>query len=103
MGQMIDFLLAPNNPQAVIERIANQDTKILSLTITEGGNNLRSDREFGFDHPDIQHELKNPNDPKTIYRFLSAALRIRKDNGQTPFTIMCCGEENAFVIFIYSR
>lgn len=90
MGQMTDFLLAPNNPQAVIDRIAHEDTRILSLTITEGGYNLRSDGEFDLDHPDIQHELHNPDEPKTIYGYLSAALRIRKENGQTPFTVMSC-------------
>lgn len=90
MGQMTDFLLAPNNPKAVIERMANQDTKILSLTITEGGYNVRSNGEFDLDHPDVQHELNNPGDPKTIYGYLSAALRIRKENGKAPFTVMSC-------------
>lgn len=90
MGQMTEFLWAPDNKQAVIERIANQDTKILSLTITEGGYNLRTDGEFDLDHPDIQHELNNPDDPKTIYGYLSAALLKRKENGQAPFTVMSC-------------
>lgn len=90
MGQMMDFILAPDHQQAVIDRIADIDTKILSLTITEGGYNLRSDGEFDLDHPDIQHELKNPSNPKTIYGYLAAALRVRKENGQAPFTVMSC-------------
>lgn len=90
MGQMTAFLLAPDDKQAVIERLSNQNTKIVSLTITEGGYNLRSDGEFDLEHPDIQHELNQPNDPKTIYGYLSAALRIRKENAQAPFTIMSC-------------
>jgi mannitol 2-dehydrogenase len=90
MGQMWDFLLAPDNPQAVIDRMAHEDTKILSLTITEGGYNLRSDGEFDLDDPTIQHELRNPNDPKTIYGYLSAALRKRKNLGLAPFTVMSC-------------
>jgi mannitol 2-dehydrogenase len=90
MGQMTDFLLAPDNPQAVIDRMANLNTKILSLTITEGGYNVRSDGEFDLEHADIQHEINDPNDPKTIYGYLSAALRKRKENGQAPFTVMSC-------------
>lgn len=90
MGQMTDFLLAPDNQQAVIDRIAHIDTKILSLTITEGGYNLLSDGEFDLDHPDVQHDLNNPTDPKTIYGYLSAALRKRKENEQAPFTVMSC-------------
>lgn len=90
MQQMTSFLLAVDHQQAVIDRMAHPDTKIVSLTITEGGYNLRSDGEFDLEHPDIQHELKNPNDPKTIYGYLSAALRKRKENRQSPFTVMSC-------------
>lgn len=90
MGQMIDFLLAPDSPQIVIERMAHPETKIVSLTITEGGYNLRADGEFDLDHPDIQHELNHPNDPKTIYGYLSAALKLRKESAQAPFTVMSC-------------
>ena len=90
MGQMTGFLWAPDDKQGVIERIANPDTKIVSLTITEGGYNLRSDGEFDLGHPDVRHELRNPDDPKTIYGYLSAALRIRKEKGQAPFTVMSC-------------
>ncbi|WP_416866458.1 MAG: mannitol dehydrogenase family protein [Imperialibacter sp.] len=90
MQQMTDFLLAPDDKQAVVDRMANPETKIVSLTITEGGYNLTADGEFDLGHPDIQHELKHPNDPKTIYGYLSAALRKRKDKQQTPFTVMSC-------------
>lgn len=90
MGQMTEFLLASDNQQAVIERISNMDTKILSLTITEGGYKQRSDGEFDLYHPDVQHELNNPSDPKTIYGYLSAALKKRKEQGQYPFTVMSC-------------
>lgn len=90
MGQMTSFLLAEDNKQAVVQRISHEDTKIVSLTITEGGYNLRSDGEFDLDHPDIQYELNNPDDPKTIYGYLSAALRKRKETRQAPFTVMSC-------------
>lgn len=90
MGQMTDFLLAPENKKVVIERMANPETKIVSMTITEGGYNLKSDGEFDLAHPDIQHDLKNLDDPKTIYGYLYSALQKRKTNGHPPFTIMSC-------------
>ncbi|MEO9474722.1 MAG: mannitol dehydrogenase family protein [Cyclobacteriaceae bacterium] len=90
MAQMTDFLLAPDDKQAVIDRMAHPDTKIVSLTITEGGYNLRSDGEFDIDHLDVQHEIGNPGDPRTIYGFLYAALKKRKEAGLKPFTIMSC-------------
>ncbi len=90
MAQMVDFLWAPVDKQAVINRMAHIETKIVSLTITEGGYNLRSDGEFDISHPDIQYEIKNPDDPKTIYGYLFAALKKRKASGLAPFTIMSC-------------
>ncbi|MEP4534005.1 MAG: mannitol dehydrogenase family protein [Cyclobacteriaceae bacterium] len=90
MAQMTDFLLAPDDKLAVINRMTYQETKIVSLTITEGGYNLRSDGEFDIDHPDIQHEINNPHDPRTVYGYLFAALKKRKEAGLKPFTIMSC-------------
>lgn len=91
MGSLVDFLLGMDNPVAVIDRMAHPDTKIVSLTITEGGYNFTaSTGEFDFDNPDIQHELKHPDNPKTVYGFLTASLKKRRDAGLPAFTIMSC-------------
>lgn len=91
MGSLVDFLLGIDNPVAVIDRMAHPDTKIVSLTITEGGYNfIASTGEFDFDNPDIQHELKHPDNPKTVYGFLTASLKKRRDAGLPAFTIMSC-------------
>ncbi len=87
----MDYLLAPDDPAAVIERLAHRDTRIVSLTITEGGYNLDSATgAFDFDHPDIQHDLTRPGHPKTVYGYLAEALRRRREAGRGPFTILSC-------------
>ena len=91
MGPLIDFLLGVDKPLKVIDRMAHPDTKIVSLTITEGGYNfIASTGEFDFDNPDIRQELEHPEKPKTIYGFLTAALKKRRDTGLSAFTIMSC-------------
>lgn len=91
MGSIVDFLLGVDDPEAVIDRMAHPDTKIVSLTITEGGYNFNpSTGEFDFENPDIQQELKHPDNPRTVYGFLTAALRKRHDSGLPAFTIMSC-------------
>ncbi len=71
--------------------MAHPDTKIVSLTITEGGYNFNSSTgEFDFENPDIQHELKHPDRPKTVYGYLTAALRKRRDAALPSFTVMSC-------------
>lgn len=37
IGSIIDYLFAPEDPAAVLDRLASADTKIVSLTVTEGG------------------------------------------------------------------
>jgi mannitol 2-dehydrogenase len=91
IGSIVDFEMGNINPEPVIARMANADTRIVSLTITEGGYNFNpTTGEFNFENPDIQHELQNPNDPKTAYGFLTAALKRRRDNGLPAFTIVSC-------------
>ena len=91
IGSIQDFLLRVDNPVPVIERMADPATKIVSLTITEGGYNFNpSTGEFNFENPDIQHELKYPNSPKTVYGFLTASLKKRRDAGLPAFTVMSC-------------
>ncbi|MCL4117735.1 UNVERIFIED_CONTAM: hypothetical protein GTU68_062377 [Idotea baltica] len=91
VGAIVDFELGVDNSQSVIDRLANAETKIVSLTITEGGYNFNAATgEFNFENKDIQHELKNPQEPKTVYGFLTAALRKRRDKNIPAFTIMSC-------------
>ncbi|WP_411029975.1 mannitol dehydrogenase family protein [Spongiimicrobium sp. 3-5] len=91
IGSINDFLLGVNNPSAAIDLMAHPSTKIVSLTITEGGYNFNSSTgEFDFENPDIRHELKHPDQPRTIYGFLTAALKKRRDAGLAAFTVMSC-------------
>jgi len=91
IGSIVDFKLGTSDPEGVISQMAAADTKIVSLTITEGGYNFNpTTGEFNFENPDIQHELQNPQDPKTVYGFLTAALKRRRDAGLPAFTILIC-------------
>lgn len=91
IGSIIEYLLAVDDPQAVIAKLAHIDTKIVSLTITEGGYNFNpSTGDFNFENPDVQYELFHPDEPKTVYGYMTAALRKRREAGLRPFTILSC-------------
>lgn len=91
IGSIVDFKMGVTDPEPVIARMAHADTRIVSLTITEGGYNFNpTTAKFNFDNPDIQHELRHPNDPITVYGFLTAALKRRRDIGFPAFTILSC-------------
>jgi mannitol 2-dehydrogenase len=74
IGSIVECLYAPDDPQAVIEKMADPDTKIITLTITEGGYNFDSATgEFLINDPSVQTDLKNPESPKTVFGYLTRA------------------------------
>lgn len=91
IGSMIDFIFAPDNKQSVIDKLADSDTKIVSLTITEGGYNLNpTTGELDLENPGIAHDIAHPDEPKTAFGYIAAALKIRKENNNQAFTVQSC-------------
>ncbi|WP_299203792.1 mannitol dehydrogenase family protein [uncultured Amphritea sp.] len=91
IGAISNFLFAPDSPAAVLEKLADPDVRIASLTITEGGYNVDDNTgEFNLNNPDIIHDLNNPASPCTVFGYLCEALARRKARGIKPFTVMSC-------------
>ena len=91
IGSIVDFLLAPDNPEAVIERMARPETRIVSLTVTEGGYNVDpTTGEFLSEDRGIQHDLAHPDAPVTVFGFVTAALARRRAAGIVPFAVLSC-------------
>ena len=92
IGSMTDFLVAPDDPEAVLARMAEPAVRIVSLTVTEGGYHVnRSTGEFDRDDADIEHDISNPEEsPRSAFGVIVEALRRRRDAGTGPFTVMSC-------------
>ncbi len=91
IGSVLNFLYAPDDPEAVLEKMASPECRIVALTITEGGYYVNEGSgEFNADHPDIVHDLQNPHQPRCSFGYLLEALERRRDRGLGPFTIMSC-------------
>jgi mannitol 2-dehydrogenase len=91
IGAIRDMLLAEDGAQALIDKLADPQIRIVSLTITEGGYCIDdSNGEFMAHLPQIQHDLAHPQTPKTVFGFLCAALEKRRGAGTPAFTIMSC-------------
>jgi mannitol 2-dehydrogenase len=91
IGAVRDMLLAEDGAQALIDKLASPEIRIVSLTITEGGYCIDdSSGEFMEHLPPIQHDLAHPDDPKTVFGFLCAALAKRRAAGTAAFTLMSC-------------
>lgn len=90
IGSIIEYILAVDEPTRAIQKMAHTDTKIVSLTITEGGYNINAAGVFDFDNPDIKHDLAYPESPKTVFGFLTAALKKRWEEKIPAFTVLSC-------------
>ncbi len=91
IGSLVEFLFAPADGEAVIEKMAAPACRIVSLTITEGGYYVNQGTgEFNDAHPDIQRDLANPHAPSCSFGFLAEALDRRRARGLAPFTVQSC-------------
>ncbi|MEF3049158.1 mannitol dehydrogenase family protein [Pseudotabrizicola sp. L79] len=91
VGAMIGFIeVAPDNGP-LIAAMAKPEIRIVSLTVTEGGYFVNADTgTFDPSAPEIQADGKNPAQPGTVFGAIVAALRVRRQAGIAPFTVMSC-------------
>ncbi len=91
VGSLLNYLHAPQNMEAVLNKLASPQTRIVSLTITEGGYYINEGTgEFNATHPDIVHDLRHPAEPRCSFGVLVEGLHRRFKQGLDPFTLMSC-------------
>ena len=90
IGAITEYLFAPDDPEAVIEKLAAETTRIVSLTVTEGGYSIDHVTGRFVAGPDVQHDLQPGAVPRTAFGLVTEALRRRRERGLGPFTIMSC-------------
>ena len=91
IGSLAEYLFAPDVPGHVLDRLADPRTRIVTLTITEGGYNFwPATGEFDDRNGAVQRDLRAASAPETVFGFVTEALRRRRAAGIAPFTIMSC-------------
>ncbi|MBW8190606.1 fructuronate reductase [Neiella marina] len=80
-----------DSPQAVLNKLAEPQVAVVSLTITEKG--YCADPASGsldINNPLIAHDLCNEDQPQSAIGFIVRALQMRRTLGFAPFTVMSC-------------
>lgn len=90
-GAMIDFLPVAEGHGPIIAAIAHVDTRIVSLTVTEGGYFIdAATGSFDPDHTDIVFDAAHLNAPRTVFGAIVAGLAQRRKQLDLPVTVMSC-------------
>ena len=91
IGSIHGYLFAPDAPEAVLTLMSAPTTRIVSLTVTEGGYNVDdATGEFRTGSPGAVYDAEHPDGPVTAFGYIVEALRRRRESGTAPFTVMSC-------------
>ena len=89
VSSMVDFL--PSDPLEILDVLSDGKIRIVSLTITESGYYIdAATGEFSADHPEMIRDAKSPDTPVSLFGVIVKALKLRRDTGIEPFTVLSC-------------
>jgi len=81
IGSIREMLVAPEDSEAVLERLTRPSTHVVSSTITEKGYCLTPEGDLNTARDEIVHDFSNPQQPVSAPGYLCEALRRRRENG----------------------
>ncbi len=91
VGSMLDVMITSDQRREIFDLLVDPKIRIVTLTVTEKG--YCQDAATGSldeKHPAILADLANPTVPNSIPGLLTEAIRLRRQAGQQPFTVLVC-------------
>ncbi len=82
IGSLVELFWSGEDLDSIIDKVADPDIKIISLTITEGGYTL--------DTPEVQNDISNPAAPKSVFGIIAQGLRRRIQANGMGISILTC-------------
>lgn len=91
VGSVLSALAASREPEKLAALLANPQTRIVTLTVTEKAYGL-DPLTGGLDrsHPDVAADLAEPSRPRGVIGYLVEGLARRRAANIAPFTPLCC-------------
>ena len=82
--------LGPTDRGLIRKQLSDPNVAIVTSTVTEKAYCLAADGSLDFDHPDIVHDMAQPEHPVSLIGWLALGLKDRRAAGLAPFTAICC-------------
>ena len=90
IGALREILVAPEDPENVLNKLSAPTTRVVTITVTEKGYCLDAKGSLDTTHTDIQSDLRAPQLPTSLIGYLVEGLRRRRAAGSEPLTIISC-------------
>ena len=78
---LVNVYWGVNEREEILSKLASEDIKIITLTITEGGYDIETEN--------VKHDIASPSEPMTAFGYIAEGLRRRMEAG-FPVTILSC-------------
>jgi fructuronate reductase len=90
IGALRELLVAAESPAAVSGRLCDPDTSVVTVTVTEKGYCLDGAGGLDLAHPDIVHDLRRPDAPRSLIGWLVRGLELRRERRLAPYLVVSC-------------
>ncbi|MGX8012027.1 mannitol dehydrogenase family protein [Mesorhizobium sp. ORM8.1] len=91
IGSIVRVVDSQDSAAPALEVLASPDIEIVTMTVTEKGYcHIPSNGALDLDHPDIVHDLDNPETPRSVPGILARALELRMASHGRPVTLLSC-------------
>ena len=91
IGSIVRVVDSQESAAPALEVLSSPDIGVITMTVTEKGYcHIPSSGALDLDHPDIVHDLANPQAPRSVPGILARALGLRMASHSRPVTLLSC-------------
>ena len=95
IGSILEVLVLAESRQKILNLGANSDISCITLTVTENGYCHANSGDLNWQHPEITHDVENPDSPISVPGLLVSLLDARMRAGGGPINLISCDNLSA--------
>ncbi|WFP78245.1 mannitol dehydrogenase family protein [Mesorhizobium sp. WSM4906] len=91
IGSIVRVVDSQDSAAPALGVLSSPEIEMVTMTVTEKGYcHIPSSGALDLDHPDIVHDLANPQTPRSVPGILARALEMRMVSHGRPVTLLSC-------------
>ena len=95
IGSILDVLVLAESRQKILNLGASSDISCITLTVTENGYCHTNSGDLNWQHPEITHDIENPDSPISVPGLLVSLLDARMRANGGPINLISCDNLSA--------